>query len=141
MASTQGWLRGSFQTLDEGECRELLASKPVGRIAFSTPEGPSVFPVNHVVDADGIRFRTSPYNSIAQHVGGQAVAFEVDDVDDFTQSGWSVLVRGLAELESGPSAGGAGSSAARPDPWPEGVRSVVVRVRATQLTGRRVMGH
>ncbi len=130
------WRGGSFQVLEESECRELLSSRAVGRLAFWTPDGPSILPVNHVADHDGIRFRTSPYNSITRHVGGTVVAFEVDEVDDFTESGWSVLVRGVAELLVGSS-----SDSLQPDPWPNGVRSVVVQIRPMEVSGRRVIAH
>ncbi len=131
-----GWLRGSFHALPDSECQELLDSVNVGRIGFWTPEGPCVLPVNYVTAHGSILFRTSPYTSIAQHVDGKVVAFEVDDVDYFSESGWSVLVRGVAEVVLGPSA-----VPGPPDPWPEGARSVVVRVRTASVSGRRVMGH
>jgi len=136
MSTTQRWLRGAFHELSPAECRALLAKKSVGRIAFWTAEGPSVLPVNYVVDDAGeIRFRTSPYASIAQYAGGAAVAFQVDEVDDFTQSGWSVMARGVAEVVLG------ARSKPEPEPWPDGVRSVQIRVRPESLTGRRVLGH
>ena len=128
------WLRGALHELSSSECLELVAQKDVGRIAFwSEDEGPTVLPVNYVVDTDGIRFRTSPYAGAAR-VGGSLVAFEVDETDDFTESGWSVLLRGVAEVLLGEQPGPA------PEPWAEGVRSVTVRVPATSISGRRVMG-
>lgn len=135
MTTSQHWLRGAFHELTPDECRSLLASRPVGRLAFWGPDGPTVLPVNHVLGEDGIRFRASPYGSIARFGGGEVVAFEVDETDDFTESGWSVLARGVAEVVLGPVSG------PQPEPWPEGVKSVLVRVRPETLTGRRVMGH
>lgn len=135
MTTSQYWLRGAFHELDPAECERLLDEKAVGRVAFWSPEGPTVLPVNYVQAEDGVRFRTSPYGSLALHAGGTVVAFEVDDVDDFTQSGWSVLVRGVAEVLLGRVPG------REPDPWPQGVKSVMIRVRPETLTGRRVMGH
>ena len=110
--------------------------KGVGRIAFWSDEGPTVIPVNYVADADGIRFRTSPYASVAQQAGGSVVAFEVDETDDFTESGWSVLLRGVAEVAARRPAPGPD-----PEPWAEGVRPVTIRVPATSISGRRVLGH
>ncbi len=129
------WLRGAFHELGAEECHDLLTQKRVGRVAFWSDEGPTVFPVNYVADDEGIRFRTSPYARIARHGSGSVVAFEVDETDEHTESGWSVLVRGPVELVLGHPPG------PQPAPWPEGVRSVLVRVRATTITGRRVLGH
>lgn len=129
------WLRGAFHELNEQECHELLAQKKIGRVAFWGDDGPTVFPVNYVSDGDGVRFRTSPYARIAQQGSGSVVAFEVDETDDYTESGWSVLVRGPVEVVLGHVPG------PEPEPWPEGVRSVLVRIRATSITGRRVLGH
>lgn len=131
------WLRGAFHELSVSECREMLGQKEVGRIAFWSDQGPTVLPVNYVVDSDGIRFRTSPYSSVAQQVGGSVVAFEVDETDDFTESGWSVLIRGVAEVLLGPAPG----PGPDPEPWAEGVRPVTIRVPTTSISGRRVLGH
>lgn len=139
--STSPWLRGAFHEIGPGECGDLLRQRDVGRIAFWGEDGPTVLPVNYVVDSadgsapSGVRLRTSAYSQLAQQVGGSVVAFEVDETDDFTRSGWSVLLRGTAEVLLGPQPG------AEPEPWAEGVRTVTVRVPATTLTGRRVLGH
>ncbi len=134
-ASSHPWLRGAIHEVSEQECHELLAQKKVGRVAFCSDEGPTVFPVNYVADGDGIRFRTSPYSLIAQQGSGSRAAFEVDETDDYTESGWSVLVRGPVEVVLGH------VPDPEPDPWPQGVRSVLVRIRASSITGRRVLGH
>jgi hypothetical protein len=82
-----------------------------------------------------VLFRTSPHNSIARHIDGTRTAFQIDEVDDYTQSGWSVLLSGTAELvdevQSIP-------PELRPLPWPEGARSLFVRVRVRSVTGRRL---
>ena len=113
----------------------LVDGRSVG-VAFCTEDGPLVLPVNFVVHEGNVLFRTSPHNVIAAHLDGKPAAFEVDDVDDFTQSGWSVLVQGRAEfLESVDEL----PPGTKPVAWAEGTRSLFVSVRARSVTGRRVM--
>ena len=38
--------------------------------------------------------RTTAYSEVARECDDSPVAFEVDDVEESTQSGWSVLMRG-----------------------------------------------
>lgn len=135
MTTSPQWLRGAFHELTPEECRTLIAARPIGRLAFWGPDGPTVLPVNYVLADDGVRFRTSPYGAIARFAGGEVVGFEVDEFDEYTQSGWSVLARGVAEVVLGP------VPDPQPDPWPEGVKSILVRIQPETLTGRRVMGH
>ena len=64
------------------------------------------------------------------------LAFEVDDVDEFTQSGWSVLVRGTARrrLTEEIPADLPGLTS-----WAEGPRPFLVSLDAHELTGKRLM--
>lgn len=135
MTTSHEWAHGRLQELDTAECLELVAAKSVGRVAVCTEDGPVVLPVNFVLSNGGVMFRTSPHNSIAQELNGRPAAFEVDEVDDFTRSGWSVLFRGIAEyveeVRDLP-------EDERPEPWAQGTRSLFVRIRARSITGRRV---
>ena len=135
MSASSSWASGHLRELDVSECLELAATKSVGRIAVCTDDGPVVLPVNFLVDDLGVVFRTSPHNSIAPFVHGGRAAFEIDEVDDFTQSGWSVLISGTADVVD---EAGALPAEARPLPWAEGVRSMYVRIAARSVTGRRL---
>ncbi|MEP6665722.1 MAG: pyridoxamine 5'-phosphate oxidase family protein [Nocardioidaceae bacterium] len=128
---------GLLQELTQAECFELIGAKSVGRIAFSGDHGPVVLPVNYVLDSGTVLFRTSPYTTIATALRDTPAAFEVDDVDDFLQSGWSVLVQGHAayvdddaELPS--------ERFNRPEPWVDGARTLYIRVTPQTITGRRI---
>ncbi len=96
MNATTHWFPGRLTEMSAGECRQLLLGTSVGRVVFLDDVGPAALPVNFVLDGNAVLFRTSPHNSLARHLEGANVAFEVDDFDDYTQSGWSVLVRGVA---------------------------------------------
>jgi len=133
MTMTHDWYHGRIQDLDAEECFELMSSKTVGRIAFCTVDGPVVLPVNFVVHHGTVVFRTAPHNTIARHVRDGRAAFQVDEADDYTESGWSVLLQGTADFvdhEDLPDE--------RPEPWADGVRSLLVRVTPRTTTGRRL---
>lgn len=136
MSSTDHWYPGTLREVSEDECLELLRTKSVGRVAFNDAEGPVVLPVNYVVDNGTMLFRTAPQNSVARHILSGPAAFEVDETDDYTESGWSVLVRGrasFAHFDELP------DSDDRPVPWAEGSRSLYVRITPQTVTGRRVL--
>ena len=136
MTTQQGRARGRFEVLTEVECRELLGAKGVGRIGFVMNDGPRVVPVNYVVHEGDVLFRTAPYNELASSVRGQQVAFEVDELDDFLQAGWSVLVVGVATFVPGDELHP--ERLKRPEPWAEGGRPLHVRIATTRISGRRV---
>ena len=49
-----------FEALDTEQCRTLLGSHNVGRMAVSVDALPVILPVNYAVDGDDIVFRTTP---------------------------------------------------------------------------------
>ena len=133
--TTDAWAAGRLVELSEDESWELIAGRPVGRLAWSGPEGISVIPVNYVSTQGRVELQTHAYSAMARDVDESPVAFEVDEVDETTRSGWSVLVRGTAhvsydhEIRSG----------AQPDVWPSGSKALHVTVDVTSVTGRRVL--
>ncbi|QNN51879.1 pyridoxamine 5'-phosphate oxidase family protein [Nocardioides mesophilus] len=131
------WAPGHLNELSAQECWDLLATHEVGRVGFCDGRGAVMLPVNYTVHDRSVLFRTSPDGLLGQHLRWGYAAFEVDEFDDYTQSGWSVLVRGpsrAADPGELPE-----TDEARPVPWAAGDRSLVLRVTPDQVTGRRVM--
>ncbi len=130
---------GRFEELDRTECVKLLRAKSVGRVGFAGPDGPLVLPVNYVVDGVTVLFRTSPYNVLGASLRHAPAAFEVDDLDDYLQSGWSVLLQGstgfLADEEE---LGISREWLSRPEPWAAGNRPLYIRVTPRTISGRRL---
>lgn len=127
-----------FQHLPPEECRDLLAAEAVGRVGFSGPDGPQMLPVNYVLYRNNIFFRTAADGALAGAMNNSRVAFQIDDIDEFMQRGWSVLVVGDAELVDDPDLlvelwGDQG-----PKPWAVGLRTQFVQIRPIRLTGRRI---
>ena len=82
--------------LSRDECLALLAEHHVGRLAVSgTGEAPLVVPVNYLLDADVVVFRSATGSKLAA-VRGSPVSFQLDQIDPVHHTGWSVLLRGRA---------------------------------------------
>lgn len=82
-----------------------LASVPVGRIGFTSRALPAIRPVTHLVDNEHVIIRSHQDSAIvtaASTERGVVVAYEADDIDVVSRSGWSVLVIGLARLIEDP---------------------------------------
>jgi nitroimidazol reductase NimA-like FMN-containing flavoprotein (pyridoxamine 5'-phosphate oxidase superfamily) len=115
----------------------LLESTTVGRLGYTSERGPRIIPVNYAVRPDSVAFRTGQQTEVARLALGRIVAFEVDHVDDFLRSGWSVLVVGkLAEMS--PSAVRMLNVSQTPDPWAGGERTLFCEIPFEQLSGRRI---
>lgn len=123
--------------LDEEECRGLLSTHGVGRLAFTSKHGPAVFPVNYDVTDRAVVFRTAP-GSVAASAVDQQVAFEVDRVDDTMSCGWSVLVVGQCRAVTDPEELRRLDEAAHTKSWAGGRRTGWLAVDVERLTGRRI---
>lgn len=90
--------------LNHDECLRRLGMTSIGRVAVTSKALPAVVPVNYVLTGNTIVFRTEPDGMLAHACDGTVVAFEIDDLADDGQTGWSVLVVGVAELLDGSAA-------------------------------------
>jgi nitroimidazol reductase NimA-like FMN-containing flavoprotein (pyridoxamine 5'-phosphate oxidase superfamily) len=127
-----------LEVLDRDECVELLTHGSfVGRLGLVVDGRPLVLPVNYVVDRDTIVFCTAAGSKLNAIVGGADVAFEVDESRSLVHSGWSVLVRGRADLVTD-KADLAHLRAGPLHPWARGARSNWVRIALEVVSGRRI---
>lgn len=130
---------GDLVPIDPVECVELLGSVELIRVALATAQGPTLFPVNHVVHHDAVFFRTAPGSKLGAAARGGQVAIEADATDAASRTGWSVIGHGtaaivtdeqlIAELHELPF-----------EPWalPD-TRDFWVRIDLGHVTGRRVV--
>ncbi|MFC8452544.1 helix-turn-helix domain-containing protein [Kitasatospora sp. NPDC057223] len=127
----------TLRKLTPQECWDRLSDHGIGRVALSSESSPAILPVNYLVDAHSIVYRTSPTGAAAA-VEGSEVAFEVDRVDDAGGGGWSVLVVGTAErLDEEATTWLAAQPGAQP--WAAGIRDLWVRVLPARVTGRLIL--
>jgi len=130
---------GLFEHLSRAECFELLQAKQVGRVAYCNADGPVVLPVNYTVRSHSIVFRTVAGSTLARSVEDAPTAFQVDEIDDLSQSGWSVLVVGVAQrVIDTEDVLDLWVDQHQPQPWADGERNAFVRIAPSTITGRRV---
>jgi len=124
--------------LDRDECVRLLRAGVAGRVAVCTPNGPHIIPVNYAVVDDTIVLRTAPYSLLGTYGRDTTLAFEVDQLDYERQRGWSVVARGRGENVSDLEELDHIREVWEPRPWAGGTRSLYLRLRWTELSGRQV---
>ena len=125
-----------LEVLDRAQCDALLRSQQVGRVGVCSGR-PGVFPVLYALLDGDVVFRTAPGEKLIAAALRREVVFEVDDFDAATRSGWSVNVVGIAEELEDP-AERARAEALELHPWAGEVRDRYVRIRAAEVSGRRI---
>lgn len=118
------------------EALRLLASVPFGRVVFTARALPAVRVVNHIVDRGEVIVRTSEGSQVALLLGqpsGSVVAYEADELDPATRTGWSVVVTGLAMPVTDPDAVSRYENLLRP--WVEVPMAGFIRIRPEIITG------
>ena len=131
--------RWGAEVIYREECLRLLEEEQVGRVGVSDHGSPLVLPVNYVLDGDTVVFRTAPGTKLDAAMRSP-VAFEVDEIDHTTRSGWSVVIRGVAEEVTSFSGPGVRErlESLPLQPWAPGEKAHLVRITPRSITGRRV---
>ena len=125
----------ALHALGEDACYALLRTAEIGRVVATHSALPLVVPVNFALDGHAVVFRTTSDGTLAAATSGTVVAFEVDDIDRMTRSGWSVVVTGVATAVTDV------SDLVRMEqlgiaPWTSGPRNHFVRITPGLVTGR-----
>jgi nitroimidazol reductase NimA-like FMN-containing flavoprotein (pyridoxamine 5'-phosphate oxidase superfamily) len=116
------------------ECVRLLGTQMIGRLAVNVPDrGPLVVPVNYVLDAEAVVFRSDAGTKISLLRAGP-VSFEVDEMNPIRRTGWSVLVRGVAYEATHWE-----TDHVRIEPWAGGEKRHWVRIVPVSISGRRIV--
>jgi nitroimidazol reductase NimA-like FMN-containing flavoprotein (pyridoxamine 5'-phosphate oxidase superfamily) len=126
--------------LTHAECERLLRAGVAGRVAVSTPTGPHIVPVNYSVVDDAVVIRTTAYSLLGTYGRDTTLAFEVDQFDHDYHRGWSVQARGRSEAVVDQEELDHIKQVWAPQPWASGSRNLVLRMRWTELSGRRLGG-
>ena len=126
----------SLETLSKRDAVALLSTVSVGRVVFTVGALPAIVPVAFAVHGDAIVMRTSPESRLARAAPGGVLAFEVDDVDPATRTGWSVVVTGLASTVSDPAERAVINGMV--ETFAPGQIDACIRLPLTVVTGRRV---
>jgi uncharacterized protein len=128
---------GELVRLGRTESMRLLASVQVGRLIFTVNALPAVRLMNFALVDGMIVLRTAADTTVARKINDAIVAFEADDLDPATSSGWSVVVTGRATRVTDP------ELVARYRkvplvPWAPGERDQFVTITTEVVEGRRV---
>lgn len=127
--------------LSRDECLELLATHRFGRLAVSgAHEAPVIRPVNYVFDraSQAIVFRTGRGSKLHALLHAATAAFEIDEIDEDTRTGWSVIITGKAE-EVTRATDVDRLSRIGLEPWVAGPKPHWMQVRAWTVAGRRLI--
>lgn len=129
------------EELSGSECRDLLASVPVGRVVFTQRAMPAVRVVNHLVDDGAIIIASHLGAAIVGHAtsgeSGTVVCYEADDFDTGRRTGWSVVVTGMARPVRDPDA--IERYRRLLEPWAPGDMDRVIAIEPAIVTGRRLV--
>ena len=125
--------------ISEDECQQLLASKSVGRLAVTTDVGPEIFPVNYGVLDGSIVLWTGPGTKL-DYAAFDHVAFEVDDLDAESRTGWVVEAKGRSEdVTDTLDAWTSSMRDVSVRPWVAGPHPNCVAILRPRLSGRRLV--
>jgi nitroimidazol reductase NimA-like FMN-containing flavoprotein (pyridoxamine 5'-phosphate oxidase superfamily) len=124
--------------LDRATCLALLATQPVGRLVFSHRALPDVLPVNFRLEDEIVLIRLASGSRAAVATRDAVVAFQVDDIDADSQTGWSVTVVGHAR-EITDADERLAAAASDLEPWVRDGRDLFLSIATEKITGRRLV--
>lgn len=88
----------AIRDLSREQCVAALQRTSFGRVAVSQGALPLILPVNYAMDGPAIVFRTRQGGLLDRSCRNTVVAFEIDDYDESSRSGWSVVAVGVANV-------------------------------------------
>jgi nitroimidazol reductase NimA-like FMN-containing flavoprotein (pyridoxamine 5'-phosphate oxidase superfamily) len=129
--------RDDPQSFSREQCLALVASVSIGRVVYTDQALPAVVPMNFVLDGDEVVIHTGSGSTLAAAIRNAVVAFQVDDFDSDTTTGWSVTITGRARLvDGGEEATGLARLPLRP--WVPTKNGQFIRIPARHVGGHRL---
>jgi nitroimidazol reductase NimA-like FMN-containing flavoprotein (pyridoxamine 5'-phosphate oxidase superfamily) len=133
--------RNGLEILSREDCLVLLGAGGLGRIAVTSGALPIILPVNFNFDGRQILIRTGRGTKLDAATRDTVVAFEVDQIESARNTGWSVVVTGVARELTDPD-----EVAATQQPslvrWAPAADDRIVAISPEVVSGRRVLpGH
>jgi hypothetical protein len=129
--------RNGLVMLERDECLRRLGSATLGRLGLTSGALPAVLPVNFWFDGEQILIRTSAGTKLEAATRDSVVAFEIDEIDPVSHTGWSVMVQGMARHVTDP----AELERIRDLPlarWAPGGGGHIVAIRPEIVSGREI---
>lgn len=129
--------RNGLEVLDRENSLRLLATATLGRVGVTFGALPVVLPVNFRLVDELVVFRTGIGTKLDAATRNHIVAFEADDFEPVSHSGWSVVITGMAREVTDPDEMAALSVLPIPRWAPEG-NGRTVAISTDLVSGRRV---
>jgi uncharacterized protein len=127
-----------FEAIGRKQCLDLVESNHLGRVAWQAADLPQILPVTYAMHQGSIYFRTTPDGILSELAQPTRVALEVDELDQQTRSGWSIVLHGRTSAVSEPDALADLWAADSLVPWASGNRTLFICIRPDRVSGRVV---
>jgi nitroimidazol reductase NimA-like FMN-containing flavoprotein (pyridoxamine 5'-phosphate oxidase superfamily) len=115
-----------------------MESNHLGRVAWQAADLPQILPVTYAMHQGSAYFRTAPDSILAELARPTSVALEVDELDQQTRSGWSIVLHGRTSAVSEPEALADLWASDSLVPWAVGNRTLFIRIVPERVSGRIV---
>jgi uncharacterized protein len=127
-----------FEAIGRQQCLDLMESNHLGRVAWQAADLPQILPVTYAMHQGFVYFRTAPESILAELAQPRSVALEVDELDQQSRSGWSIVMHARSSAVSEPEALADLWASDSLVPWASGNRTLFIRIRLERVSGRVV---
>jgi nitroimidazol reductase NimA-like FMN-containing flavoprotein (pyridoxamine 5'-phosphate oxidase superfamily) len=127
-----------FEAIGRDQCLDLVESNHLGRVAWQAADLLQILPVTYAMHQGSVYFRTTPDGILSELAQPTRVALEVDELDQQTRSGWSIVLHGRTSAVSEPDALAHLWAADSLVPWAGGNRTLFICIRPDRISGRVV---
>jgi nitroimidazol reductase NimA-like FMN-containing flavoprotein (pyridoxamine 5'-phosphate oxidase superfamily) len=127
-----------FDAMGRQQCLDLIESHHLGRIAWQAADLPQILPISYAMHQGSLYFRTLPDGLLAELAQPTSVALEVDDLDQQTRTGWSIVLHGHSSAVREPDELADMWASDSLVPWAAGNRTLFIRIRPDRIERRVV---
>lgn len=127
-----------FEAIGRQQCFDLIESNHLGRIAWQAADLLQILPITYAMHQGSVYFRTLPDGILAELAQPTNVALEVDELDQQTRSGWSVVLHGHTSAVREPDELADLWASDSLVPWASGNRTLFIRIQPKRVAGRVV---
>lgn len=124
-----------LEKLSREESLRLMATVPVGWIAYCGADAPGVVPVNFVLNGDEIVVRALYSGKLVAAAQDSVMTFGASSLDVDDRTGWSVNITGRAGFVGDPLVNGTLPEVSSWIPWE---RNVLISIAMEHVSGRRL---
>jgi nitroimidazol reductase NimA-like FMN-containing flavoprotein (pyridoxamine 5'-phosphate oxidase superfamily) len=127
-----------FEAIGRQQCFDLIESRHLGRVAWQAADLPQILPITYAMHEASIYFRTLPDGILAELAQPTSVALEVDELDQQTRSGWSIVLHGRTSAVREPDELAGLLASDSLVPWASRNRTLFIRIQPERVAGRVV---